>query len=40
MDDERRQAHDLATLALLTSSMENKDGICDYPVLLAMDLME
>ena len=40
MEDERRQAHDLAAVALLTASMENKDGICDFPVLLAKDLMD
>jgi hypothetical protein len=39
MEEERRQAHAHAALALLTASME-KDGVCDFPILLAMDLMD
>ncbi len=40
MGGELRQAQAHAAVALLTASMENKDGICDFPALLAMDLID
>ncbi len=40
MEDEREAGPRPRGVALLTASMENKDGICDFPVLLAKDLMD